>query len=107
MSVTKHVNSATRMVLDSLRTLVIWAFSLGLKWERFCYVQVIGFVVLLTGTFIFNGIIRVPGFDYAAAEAQPEGDAEALLAESDGYSELETSSLNAPQSFSVKKMARG
>lgn len=33
VSVTKYMNASTRMVLDSLRTIVIWAVSLGAKWE--------------------------------------------------------------------------
>ena len=97
VSVTKYVNSATRMVLDSLRTMVIWGFSLGIGWEKFCYVQVIGFVVLLAGTFIFNGILRVPGFVYEEPAQAVEGreDAEAaLLQEGMHYDTLETSSLN-------------
>lgn len=42
MSITKHASSATRMVLDSLRTMVIWGVSLALKWESFCAVQIAG-----------------------------------------------------------------
>jgi hypothetical protein len=110
VSVTKYVNSATRMVLDSLRTLVIWGFSMAVGWESFCYVQIIGFVVLLTGTFIFNGIIVVPGFEYPppAAPAGAE-DAEAALLQAEGaaYAELDASSLNAAEGeYSVKKFKR-
>jgi hypothetical protein len=109
VSVTKYVNSATRMVLDSLRTMVIWGFSMAVGWETFCYVQIIGFVVLLTGTFIFNGLIRVPGFEYAeapSAAAREEAEAAALLLEGADYAELDASSLNASEVYSVKKMKR-
>jgi len=68
VSVTKHINAATRMVLDSLRTMVIWAFSLGIKWESFCWVQVIGFVILLSGTIVYNGLIKIPGLVYEDAK---------------------------------------
>ncbi len=61
---TKHINAATRMVLDSLRTMVIWAFSLGMAWESFCYVQVIGFITLLSGTLVYNQLIKIPGIKY-------------------------------------------
>ncbi len=106
---TKYVNSATRMVLDSLRTMVIWGFSLGIGWEKFCYVQVIGFVILLMGTFIFNGIVQVPGFEYAPAPAAAGADdAEALLQEGSEYAQLDASSLNDPDPnvYSVKKFRR-
>ena len=98
VSVTKYGSAAMRMVLDSLRTMVIWGFSLGLKWEKFCYMQIIGFVVLLAGTMVYNSVVRVPGFEYPAeAAGGAEGeDSEAGLLEGGGddYAELETSSLN-------------
>jgi hypothetical protein len=93
VSVTKHGSAAMRMVLDSLRTMVIWAFSLGLKWEKFCYMQIVGFVILLSGTMVYNSVVKVPGFSYAE-DAAPGGDGERLLDAEADYAELETSSLN-------------
>jgi uncharacterized membrane protein len=94
VSVTKHGSAAMRMVLDSLRTMVIWAFSLGLKWEKFCFMQIVGFVILLSGTMVYNSIVKVPGFAYPDEEPAPEDDREGLLASGADYAELETSSLN-------------
>jgi hypothetical protein len=39
------------MVLDSGRTLIIWAVSLGLKWQDFYPLQIAGFVLLVIGKF--------------------------------------------------------
>lgn len=58
ISVTKEISATTRMVLDSLRTLVIWVVSLGLGWETFHGLQVLGFLVLLAGTALYNGLHR-------------------------------------------------
>ncbi|KAL2082540.1 hypothetical protein ACEWY4_022358 [Coilia grayii] len=58
MSVTKEISATTRMVLDSLRTVVIWAVSLALGWETFLGLQVLGFIVLLLGTSLYNGLHR-------------------------------------------------
>lgn len=58
ISVTKEISATTRMVLDSLRTLVIWAVSLALGWEQFQGLQVLGFMVLLVGTALYNGLHR-------------------------------------------------
>lgn len=58
ISVTKEISATTRMVLDSLRTLVIWAVSLALGWEQFQGLQVLGFLVLLIGTALYNGLHR-------------------------------------------------
>ena len=40
ISVTKELSATTRMVLDSIRTLVIWVVTLGLGWQDFQYFQV-------------------------------------------------------------------
>ncbi|KAF7657722.1 hypothetical protein LDENG_00023000 [Lucifuga dentata] len=58
ISVTKEISATTRMVLDSLRTLVIWVVSLLLRWETFHGLQVLGFLVLLAGTALYNGLHR-------------------------------------------------
>ncbi|TNM94795.1 hypothetical protein fugu_017554 [Takifugu bimaculatus] len=58
ISVTKEISATTRMVLDSLRTLVIWVVSLALGWEKFQGLQVLGFLVLLAGTALYNGLHR-------------------------------------------------
>jgi preprotein translocase subunit SecF len=42
------------------RTLFIWMVSLFLGWESFSWIQVIGFVVMVTGTFYFNGVLKWP-----------------------------------------------
>lgn len=56
ISVTKEISATTRMVLDSLRTLVIWVVSLALGWETFHGLQILGFLVLLLGTALYNGL---------------------------------------------------
>lgn len=57
ISVTKEISATSRMVLDSVRTVVIWAFSLLVKWQEFDYLQLFGFVVLLFGMCLYNNII--------------------------------------------------
>ena len=41
ITVTKELSATTRMVLDSVRTLVIWAFSLAVGWQTFQFLQVL------------------------------------------------------------------
>lgn len=57
ISVTKEISATSRMVLDSVRTVVIWAFSLLVKWQTFDYLQLFGFVVLLFGMCLYNNIL--------------------------------------------------
>lgn len=51
ISVTKELSSTTRMVLDSGRTVIIWAVSLALSWQKFYALQILGFVLLVIGVF--------------------------------------------------------
>ena len=57
ISVTKEMSATTRMVLDSVRTLVIWGVSLGIGWQVFHFLQLIGFFVLVVGMCIYNDLI--------------------------------------------------
>lgn len=57
ISVTKEMSATTRMVLDSVRTLVIWMFSLGVKWQDFHWPHLIGFGVLIFGACVYNGLV--------------------------------------------------
>lgn len=59
ISVTKEISATTRMVLDSVRTLVIWVVSLFLGWQMFQWLQVVGFVSLIFGMCLYNNIIVV------------------------------------------------
>ena len=60
LSVTRSVSATSRSTIDTCRTLFIWIVSLGLRWETFKWLQVVGFVLLVYGTFLFNDIVQVP-----------------------------------------------
>ncbi|XP_043599136.1 solute carrier family 35 member F6 [Bombus pyrosoma] len=57
ISITKEIGATTRMILDSVRTIIIWAFSLAFRWQAFHYLQLIGFIVLLIGMCCYNNVI--------------------------------------------------
>ncbi|XP_077302563.1 transport and golgi organization 9 [Arctopsyche grandis] len=57
ISVTKEMSATTRMVLDSVRTLVIWTVSLAVGWQVFHWPQLVGFTILLLGTCLYNNIL--------------------------------------------------
>lgn len=82
ISVTKEMSATTRMVLDSVRTLVIWLVSLSIRWQQFHGLQVVGFAALIFGMCVYNNVLvqRVFGCcrDVAARRRQygelaPEG----------------------------------
>ncbi|KAJ3036312.1 hypothetical protein HDV00_002839 [Rhizophlyctis rosea] len=60
LSVTRNVSATSRSTIDTCRTLFIWMISLGLGWETFKWLQVVGFLVLLYGTFLFNDVVKPP-----------------------------------------------
>ncbi|KAL8293058.1 hypothetical protein RQP46_000752 [Phenoliferia psychrophenolica] len=60
LAVTKSVSATARSTIDTCRTLIIWIVSLYLGWEKFKWLQVVGFGLLVYGTFVFNGISRFP-----------------------------------------------
>merc|ERR1719510_1650411 len=60
ISVTKEMSATTRMVLDSVRTLVIWGVSLVVQWQKFHWLQLVGFLILVIGMCIYNNLLIVP-----------------------------------------------
>lgn len=60
VSVTKEMSATTRTVLDSIRTLTVWAASLACQWEVFSYLQPLGFVLLVFGMFVYNDVLIRP-----------------------------------------------
>jgi len=73
ISVTKVMSAAHRMVLDSVRTFVIWGASLAIGWEEFYPLQLVGFTILLIGTGVYNELIMLPGFHYETNDPDLEG----------------------------------
>lgn len=60
LSVTRSISATSRSIIDTCRTLFIWIVSLGLGWETFKWLQVVGFALLVYGTFMFNDLVRPP-----------------------------------------------
>ncbi|KAF7363290.1 Integral membrane protein [Mycena sanguinolenta] len=86
LSVTRHVSATARSLTDTCRTLAIWLVSLSLGWEKFLWpislLQVLGFSLLVYGTFLFNNLVAPPKFlaPPATPSVDPE-EAEGLLTE--------------------------
>ncbi|KAF9975007.1 hypothetical protein BGZ73_001460 [Actinomortierella ambigua] len=77
ISVTKTICATSRSTIDSCRTLFIWMISLYLGWEQFLPLQVVGFIMLVYGTFIFNGVVDPPFC--RPPKAVNEGETEPLI----------------------------
>ncbi|KAF5019769.1 hypothetical protein F66182_8206 [Fusarium sp. NRRL 66182] len=77
LSVTRSVSATSRSTIDTCRTLFIWIVSLGLGWETFKWLQIVGFALLVYFTFLFNGIVQPP-FEFLRV---PDEEVEELLPE--------------------------
>jgi hypothetical protein len=91
LSVTRSVSATARSTTDTCRTLGIWLVSLWLGWELlvwpFSALQVLGFALLVYGTFLFNNLvvppklIRPSPIQLSAEDPEQGEEARALLAE--------------------------
>ncbi|CAH4038835.1 unnamed protein product [Pieris brassicae] len=57
ISITKKRSATHRMVLDSIRTIVIWIVSVSVKWQEFYSLHIVGFAVLVLGMCKYNGLL--------------------------------------------------
>ncbi|KAL0140620.1 integral membrane protein [Mucor lusitanicus] len=78
LSITSAVSATARSTIDACRTLFIWMVSLSLGWEHFSWIQVVGFITMVTGTFYFNGVLKWP-FVSDEEEEQAENERAPLL----------------------------
>jgi len=85
LSVTRHVSATARSLTDTCRTLSIWIVSLGLGWEKLVLwppislLQVLGFSLLVYGTFLFNNLVTPPKFLRPPVAPSADPEAEGLL----------------------------
>lgn len=78
ISVTKSLSGAARATIDACRTLFIWVVCIQLGWERFHALQILGFVVLICGSGLYNELLRscLPGTSPAeGSDAEAAGGA--------------------------------
>jgi len=66
------MGATTRVIIDSVRTVVAWLISLAIGWASFNLFHLVGFIFLILGIFVYNGIIDLPKlWSWAAARLQP------------------------------------
>ncbi len=66
VSVTKYASATSRTIINTLRTILIWTFFLLNPYvpesteEHWSWLQFAGFLLLITGTIIYNEIVEIP-----------------------------------------------
>jgi len=62
ISVTIGMSATTRMVLDSVRTILIWGYGLLVFGQKFQYLQLVGFAILLLGSAVYYDVLPLGRF---------------------------------------------
>lgn len=85
-TITKYLSGVHSSLVSVGRTIVVWMLELvlfygapesiskmyGQKWDVYSPLKVVGFVIVVAAIFMYDGIIRVPGFDYSSIYKKPE-----------------------------------
>lgn len=68
-SVTKYLSAVHRTLIDASRTIIVWVTELvmsyagldgfGEPWTKYSFMQLGGFALLVFGTLLYNGVIRI------------------------------------------------
>lgn len=61
-TITKNISATARMVLDTVRNVIVWAVCLAIPFfnEKFQWMQLVGFLLLICGNAIFKRILSLP-----------------------------------------------
>ena len=57
--ITKRLSGTARLSIDACRTAVVWVLSLLAGWERFVGMQLLGYLILVCGTTLYNELLSV------------------------------------------------
>ena len=76
LTVTRSLSATHRTSIDAFRTLVIWIVGLGLRWESFKWLQLVGFSGLVVGNLLFNEVVRPPALRSVRFWSSEDGDEE-------------------------------
>ena len=49
VAVTKELTATTKVVLAATVSTIVWGISLCLVWEKFLYIEFIGFLIMMAG----------------------------------------------------------
>jgi hypothetical protein len=60
VTITKYASGAHRSTIITSRIVIVWIISVTADLEKFLPLQVIGFVILVSGILVYNEIIIIP-----------------------------------------------
>jgi Permeases of the drug/metabolite transporter (DMT) superfamily len=69
VSCTKYVSSLARSVVMITVPVVVWVYSLLFMDGKFYWLQLLGFIILVTGNFIYQEVLEIPGMNQNTKKA--------------------------------------
>jgi drug/metabolite transporter (DMT)-like permease len=105
ITVTKEASAVARSTIDCSRTILVWGLELSFGWARFNAWQLIGFVLLATGTMLYNRILPVPGFLEAPEEKLNALDVDSTAASLEGVCEFDAAANQEHTSLMISSMS--
>ena len=57
IGVMRKLSAVHVVVFNTSRSVIVWAFSLAVSWQKFQALQVVGFVFIILGVMVFNDIL--------------------------------------------------
>jgi drug/metabolite transporter (DMT)-like permease len=85
MLITDSFSAVNRTIFEACRTACIWITNLiihaiwrdspyGEIWSRWSWLQLAGFVILISSSFVYNAIIKIPGLEYKKKDQKKEAE---------------------------------
>lgn len=62
--IAESMDASNALIIDSLRTVIVWAVSVSIGWEKFRPLQVLGFVLMFFGAAVHNMVLTLPFVRY-------------------------------------------
>lgn len=69
--VTKRLSCTARLSIDACRTVLVWVASLLIGWESFSTAQLLGFIVLVCGSVLYNEMLSAVMLNAGCVSCSP------------------------------------
>jgi drug/metabolite transporter (DMT)-like permease len=76
VSLTYYASATHRAAVNAIRPFVVWGLCLAIGWEKFLYLQLIGYIVAVYGMLLYYGIVPLNPFKSAKSDETEESPGE-------------------------------
>jgi len=72
VALTKNASATHRMAVNAVRPFVVWGFCLVIGWEKFDWIQLLGYIIAVYGMLTYYGLIPLNPFKLCAKKEEEE-----------------------------------